>query len=60
MGSADRPDPHENQHVLAAPTNAFRVESWKTFQRAIDPLGTPRRLPTRFLRQSARPEASEH
>jgi hypothetical protein len=31
---------------LPAPTPGFRRRAWLTFQRALDPLGPPRKLPT--------------
>jgi len=41
----DRGDePHDDD--LPAPTLRFRHESWRAFQKALDPLARPRPLPT--------------
>jgi len=40
---------------LPAPSMRFRRKSWLEFQRALDPLAPPRRLPGRVLRGRAEP-----
>ena len=41
---------NENDYDLPRPTLRFRLEAWRRFQRAIDPLGKPRpyRAPERW------------
>lgn len=42
---ADRaPSPPEVRDMLPRPTLQFRLRSWRTFQRALDPLGPPKPL----------------